>query len=547
MKKQLLIIVALLATTGLYAMQAPRSFAYSQYKFTIPANILGGMKEGEKFVITGVPATTMSELYVKDAQGNAFAKNTYSEYPGGKAGTLTYTVLSTAERQKLQKPVSAPVKTQVMPSAAATVKKAEVKPLLTLRPVLQESKITEVPTTPLKQAEIIKAVESKQIIQEVSPTIAPTRAVKEQAPTELLPTIPTAKELTNDQIVDVMKKIATAIEKNNSLQAISIIKLLFEELPYRALSKQDIDKLLVSKGVYNDIDTALHSFADPKTQVAYFKAYFKNIYPNYSEADIAGEALAKAIENDFYRAAELLFESGATITNAVRERAHAYMLGNNPSDRYERLISKASGKAQPTTTTTTSTAKTLTNDQIIDVLKTQILPAVKNNDFKAIRDNFQKLPTGPMSIQLKDLIVSSGVEAALGNALITAQPITQVVFGKAMIKQENPNLSEEEIIQEMLVRLAGNADLKGKTEALPVLVYLIEQKNAKDPNGRALVKAIQNDFYRAATLLILNKASEINESVKREIELRNGAGDNKYKKLLQGIVVNSILDPQLFL
>ncbi len=216
MKLRLLTVVALLATTGLYAMQAPRSFSYSQYKFTIPANILSGMKEGEKFVITGVPATTMSELYVKDAQGNAFAKNTYSEYPGGKAGNLTYTVLSTAERQKLAKPAPAPVRAQVMPSAAATVKKAEVKPLLTLRPALQESKITEVPTSIAKQAEITKAVQPKLVIEEASPAIAPTQAVKEQAPTgSVMPQTTSGQQLTDEEKASLLNKWSAAASKKS--------------------------------------------------------------------------------------------------------------------------------------------------------------------------------------------------------------------------------------------------------------------------------------------------------------------------------------------
>ncbi len=188
MKKQLLAIIALLATMGMHAMQAPRSFSYNQYKFAIPANILNGMKEGEKFVITDVDPTTMSELYVKDAQGNPFARNTYSVYPGGLKvpgkGTLTYTVLSAAERQKLQK--AAPAKTQVMPAAAVVTGQKGQLPVKT-GGKLQQSKIEAVPQLPLKTVE--QGYIAKPTTGTVSilpaPTAKPVSAQIIKAPQEL--------------------------------------------------------------------------------------------------------------------------------------------------------------------------------------------------------------------------------------------------------------------------------------------------------------------------------------------------------------------------
>ncbi len=219
MKKLAIIIAVLTMSTLGHAMQAPRLFNYTQHKFAIPADILSGMKEGEKFVITGVPATTMSELYVNDAQGNPFAQNTSSVYQGAKGpGALTYTVLSAVERQKLQKkaPTIAPAKAQVMPAAAAVATqkgqlmtkpgailqpqappvlaipaKAKSKPSST--PALQEAKIAQVPAATLVQTQITKAVQPKQVITENSPTIAPVKAQLMPAANtpqkELLPTI----------------------------------------------------------------------------------------------------------------------------------------------------------------------------------------------------------------------------------------------------------------------------------------------------------------------------------------------------------------------
>ncbi len=479
MKKQLLIIVALLATTGLYAMQAPRSFSYSQYKFTIPANILNGMKEGEKFVITGVPATTMSELYVKDAQGNPFAKNTYSEYPGGKAGTLTYTVLSTAERQKFAKPASAPVKAQVMPSAAATVKKAEVKPLPTLRPA---------PATATKADKIAELRAAQQ------------RAAQEKAAQagaskpELLPTetkTTTSNQLTKEQVLNTIQDLIAAIKNND----IAKLKTSYQKMRSQAdISDDNIKKSIAESGIIDTLQAEMLK-AKPAAMLAVVKLDFQTENPSLTEQQIAqkiltniakekdqikalpllkwaieqekmkdttGAALENAIDNKWYEAAVLLEKSGALVTPFARELAEKVaQSANNPDERYLVLFGlKQPTKTQTTTTATVSTEKVLTNEQIIDELR-KLEAAIKNNDTNAINSIFQKLPKGEAKQDLQDLIKLSGVYDALDQALhIYASPETKIAFYKAWARLTFPSISEAEIAGKALEAVIENGFLQ---------------------------------------------------------------------------------------
>lgn len=108
MKKQLLLMLALLATMGMGHAMAPQSSKAINFdkttKFNPPADFFQGLKIGDSFTITNVPAAKEAKgnmpdpRFLTDSSGKAYAENTYSIYPGGLkgpgAGSVTYTIKS---------------------------------------------------------------------------------------------------------------------------------------------------------------------------------------------------------------------------------------------------------------------------------------------------------------------------------------------------------------------------------------------------------------------------------------------------------------------
>lgn len=108
MKKQLLLMVALLATMGMGHAMAPRSAKSINFdkttKFNPPADFFQGLKVGDTFTITNVPAAKEAKgnipdpRFLTDSSGKTYAENTFSSYPGGLkgpgAGSVTYTIKS---------------------------------------------------------------------------------------------------------------------------------------------------------------------------------------------------------------------------------------------------------------------------------------------------------------------------------------------------------------------------------------------------------------------------------------------------------------------
>jgi hypothetical protein len=98
MKKQLLLMIALLATTGIiYGV----SFDYTRTKFQdIPANpAAAGLKVGDPFTVTNIDPKALSPQDLTDAAGNVWAKKTAAYYPYAgtttpKPGTATFKVIA---------------------------------------------------------------------------------------------------------------------------------------------------------------------------------------------------------------------------------------------------------------------------------------------------------------------------------------------------------------------------------------------------------------------------------------------------------------------
>ena len=145
MKKQLLLIVALLATAGLsYAI----NFDYAKYGFNIPADQARGLNVGDTFTITNVdPYAKGSTETLKDASGKIWAKKLRSVFPGGLKGpgrgVETYTVVAIPSGAAASS-TSATGRTGVLPAAAVVtgtpkpgLPKGPARPGLSSRPIAE--------------------------------------------------------------------------------------------------------------------------------------------------------------------------------------------------------------------------------------------------------------------------------------------------------------------------------------------------------------------------------------------------------------------------